>query len=266
MLALITGGAKGLGRKLATTLLQRGGHVVIADIDTKSGLEFENEINEYYGEKRLKFVECDVSETRDIEKTFDICQSEFGRLNVICNNAGVMHVDHSLIPKQVNVNLTSIMQLTFKGIDIMSKKKGGNGGVIVNISSGSGYNILRGNPVYTATKFGVVGFSRSFKFLPHAIQDGVRVNCLSPLFLDTDMTSNAYSDNPEVEYQIECVGFSDMEDVATGFLLCIEDDTLNGDTLAMHVPGHIYKLKFPQPIPIPLNIDTLSDKNKILSD
>ena len=252
MFALITGGVQGLGRRFALTLLQRGGNVVVADVDQNLGVKFESEIFKQYGDKRLKFIKCDVSDTKELHGAFDYCFEEFGQLDIVCNNAGIMTSDINLSSKQVAINLTAVIESTFKGIDLMSMKNGGNGGVVVNISSGSGYNVLRGAPVYTATKFGVIGFSRSFKFLPNILEDGVRVNCLCPLFLETEMTRKATMENPEVEYQINRVGYSDIDDVTDAFMMCIEDESLNGDVLAMHIPRHIYQLKFKQPIPVPL--------------
>lgn len=252
MFALITGGATGLGKRLAQTVVKRGGNVVIADIDQKAGYDLEHETFDEYGEKRLKFIECDVTNDTDVNRTFEFCKDEFGTLNVLCNNAGIMTSNLNLTHHQVALNLTSLIECTFKGIEAMSVKNGGDGGVVINISSGSGYNVLRGAPVYTATKFGVVGFSRTFKFLQHVHEDGVRVNCLCPLFLDTEMTRKVIEEIPEVEYQLHAVGYSDMDDVARAFMFCVDDERMNGETIAMHGPSSIYQLKFRQPIPVPL--------------
>ena len=246
--ALITGGAQGIGKHFALTLLNRGANVVVADINQNAGINFEKEALEQYDEKRLKYIKCDVSNTKELHRTFEYGKEYFGHLDIICNNAGIMTSDVSLVSKQVAVNLTALIEGTYKGIDLMSVKNGGNGGVIVNISSGSGYNILKGTAVYTATKYGVVGFSRSFEELPTKDEDGVRVNCICPFFVDTDMLRKGIAENSEVGYQLSLFGYADIDDVAKAFVMCIEDNSLNGEVIAVHAPHSIYPLHFRSPV------------------
>ena len=230
-LALITGGGRGLGKKFALTLLKRGANVVIADIDQNSGVDFEKETYKQYKEKRL-FINCDVSDTNDLHKMFENLKGYFGRLDILCNNAAIMTSDVTLTSKQVAINLTSLMESTYKGIELMSLKNGGNGGAVINISSGSGYNICKGTAVHTATKFGVVGFCRSFKYLPYREEDGVRVNCICPFFVDTEILRKCIAEKPTFAYQFG----HNIDDVSKAFIMCIEDKHLNGEVIAASTP------------------------------
>eukprot|EP00795_Rhopilema_esculentum_P006988 gene6988-12610_t len=158
--SLITGGSQGFGRAFSRELLKRGGKVTVVDIDDETGLKTCKDFSKEFGEGSAHFIHCDVTNTDHLEGAFNETINKFGRLDILCNNAGGLVHNWK---KLVELNLTSVIHGTFLGIKHMKAANKGAGGVIVNVGSLSGLFPFRDAPVYSATKFGVVGFTQSLK-------------------------------------------------------------------------------------------------------
>ena len=117
--ALITGGALGLGRKVSETLLKNGARVIIADINVEAGEKFENDSLAQFGENKLKFLKCDVRNREELHDTFDAAKACFGQLDIVCNNAGVGAPKYKHARAGVDINLTAVIEGTFKGIEVI---------------------------------------------------------------------------------------------------------------------------------------------------
>lgn len=137
----------------------------------------------------------------------------------------------------------------------MKKENSGNGGVIVNISSIAGLGPLPLAPIYTATKHGVVGFSRAMAAVSTLANCGVRINTLCPWFVKTSLLS-VMSSEEHLGSFFPLKGFADtmMENrgcleadvVAKAFLVLVKDESKNGDALMVDPEGAAF-VSFPEP-------------------
>ena len=244
--ALITGGAQGLGRSICESLLKQGTRVVVADINDTAGHKLLSQSR--YGD-RLKFIHCNVSDKQQLRDTFIAAQQHFGRLDIVCNNAGIGSIDPARARLQVDINLTAVIEGTYHAIELMSKKNGGNGGLVVNVASAAGLNLLKPVPVYTATKQAVVSFTRCFDGLPTLAEDGVRVNCLCPFFFESGLVNEGFlgAGGGMLRKVIEMTGgFIKVEDVVEGFMKCANDPTMNGQAVVISPPNNVFTMKFPK--------------------
>ncbi|KPJ01719.1 15-hydroxyprostaglandin dehydrogenase [NAD+] [Papilio xuthus] len=171
---LVTGGASGIGAGIVRTVLEHGAkHVVALDIDVIQGKSLEKELNDKHGKNRAKFVECDI--TTQLQNAFDIATKEYGYIDVVINNAGIMNDSPSVYEKEIAVNVTALITSTLKAFEWMRKDRGGKGGTIINISSIVGLMQTPLLPIYSATKSAVLQFSNCFGMEPHFKSFGVRV-------------------------------------------------------------------------------------------
>ena len=183
--ALVTGGARGIGEAYVRALHAAGGRVVIADILAIEGEALAAELGE-----RARFVPLDVTDEAVWDAAVDAALAGFGAIDVLVNNAGIANaapIEHLTTEKWnavIAVNLTG----TFFGCRavVPTMKRQGRGSII-NISSVEG---MRGSPGlhgYTAAKYGVRGLSASL-----AVElgpSGIRVNSVHPGFITTSMTT-----------------------------------------------------------------------------
>ncbi|CAH1772276.1 unnamed protein product, partial [Owenia fusiformis] len=227
--ALITGGCGGLGKAFAEILLKCGAKVCLVDLNLTQ--DSQQQLNEMYG-KSVVFKQCDVTNRQSLKDTFEFTKCTFGRLDIVANNAGIC--DEVNWEKQISVNLSAIIRGTYLGLDYMRKDNGGNGGVIINIASMTGLIPLFTIPVYTATKHGVVGFSRAIGTDARFSEQQVRCNVLCPSFTYTNILKYFDNDgelNAVSRAMISAADILEPSTVARGFLRLVEDDTLNGEVM-----------------------------------
>ncbi|PWA29841.1 hypothetical protein CCH79_00019535, partial [Gambusia affinis] len=110
---------------------------------------------------------------------------QFGRLDIVINNAGINNEKNW--EKTIQVNLTSVIKGTYLALEHMSKEYGKQGGTIINVSSMAAFLHSPHQPVYTATKHGVIGFTRAMADAAAQDDYGVRINVLCPAFVDTPL-------------------------------------------------------------------------------
>src|ERR1700721_2600467 len=188
--ALITGGARGMGAAHARLLVAEGARVVIGHILDEEGIALAGDLGD-----RTQFVPLDVSQPADWSSAVEATLARLGRLDVLVNNAGIVAVgrlgtfDLSKWHNVVDVNLTG----TFLGMRaVVEPMMSAGGGSIINISSIEG---LRGAPLahpYVASKWGVRGLTKSaaLELAPH----NIRVNSVHPGFIRTPMTAHLHED------------------------------------------------------------------------
>ncbi|XP_041049276.1 15-hydroxyprostaglandin dehydrogenase [NAD(+)]-like isoform X2 [Carcharodon carcharias] len=131
--ALITGAAQGLGKAFAEILLKNGAKVSLLDINIAAGLELKSTFDKVYGAPQTMFTPCDVTSDDQLKDAFKKTVENFLQLDIVCNNAGIG--DEKNWERCVDINLVSMIRGTYLGLNYMSKKNGGAGGVIINISS-----------------------------------------------------------------------------------------------------------------------------------
>lgn len=252
--ALVTGAASGFGREFTLNLLKGGGKVFAVDINRNLGETFEEECRIKFGDKKMKFMQCDVTDGKQLKDVFNHAVKSFDSLNIVCNNAGIVGPLHEmmendpsnihLIKKVLDIDLTAVVEGTYLGLNMMSKLNGHNGGVVINVASAAGLRLLPVAPIYTTAKHGVVAFTHCFKYLDNASNDGVRVNALCPAYVETPLITGNKSFHENLKKKVE---FVDIGDVVKAFVRCIEDDTMNGEALAILPHGQIINAQLTPP-------------------
>ena len=195
---LITGGTSGIGRATAVAFAEQGANVVVAGRREAEGAE-SIRLVEKTGGNGL-FVRTDVAIEKEVEAMVARTVEYFGRLDFVFNNAGIAgEMDSGKGIANTNDFFNRIMDTNVRGVFFSLKHEipailQSGGGAIVNNASVAGLSaIMPGTPIYTASKFAVVGLTRSVA-LEFAAK-GVRVNAVCPAIIETEMTEKARQNN-----------------------------------------------------------------------
>ncbi|XP_072518076.1 15-hydroxyprostaglandin dehydrogenase [NAD(+)] [Salminus brasiliensis] len=252
--AVVTGAAQGLGKGFVEILLQNGAKVALLDLNEEAGKELEEHLSKVHGADRAHFYTADVSSEQQLKDVFQKIVTKFGRIDIFCNNAGI--VNEKNWEKTVSINLSGVVRGTYLALEHMKKENGGQGGVIVNVASLAGLGPLPSAPIYTATKYGVVGFSRALAMASELASYGVRINTLCPTFVRTALIDTFHSEEKTgqffnlksvTESLLDKFPLIEVEQVAKGFLLLVKDDSLNGAVLSVQNSGASF-VSFPKEI------------------
>ena len=185
--AVITGGAAGIGLSTAKLLAKMGATIALLDVNKNRGQGAIDEIGKTGG--KAKFYLCDVTNDTVCKQTVHAIVKDFGRIDILFNNAGVIVRKNTVNLQEnewdlvVNVNLKAIFLLSRYVIPIMIKQ--GNGGSIVNTGSGWGLKGGANAVAYCAAKGGVVNMTRAMA-IDHGKHE-IRVNCICPGDTDTEL-------------------------------------------------------------------------------
>ena len=225
--ALVSGGARGLGEAQAKLLAAEGAKVVIGDVLEEEGRKVEAEINELGGE--AFFMPLDVTKTDDWNAIIAETVSRFGKLDVLVNNAGIGGRGGLDMPEE---EWDEVMDVNAKGVFLGTKLampemlKTGNGS-IVNISSQMGIvGSDTSNPAYQASKAAVHVFTKSIA-LRYATQ-GIRVNSVHPGPIDTPMLQAGFIDPERMKRVMSKVPMGRVgqpEEIAYGVLFLSSDES-----------------------------------------
>ncbi|ABG05954.1 short-chain dehydrogenase/reductase SDR [Rubrobacter xylanophilus DSM 9941] len=182
--ALITGGATGIGRATALLFAREGACVLIGDINEEGASETVEAVRAAGGD--AAFRRCDVSGEEEIAALVAAAGEEYGRLDVVFGNAGLLRTRplEDLSTKEfelhLRINLTANFLLTKYAAPVMRRHEGGS---IIFMASAGGLRGTRGSVAYNASKGGLVNMTRSLadELAPH----NIRVNCVCPGWVDT---------------------------------------------------------------------------------
>ncbi|XP_030755034.1 15-hydroxyprostaglandin dehydrogenase [NAD(+)]-like [Sitophilus oryzae] len=187
--ALITGGATGIGAAYVKELFKRGMKAAtISDIDDR-GAALAEEINCCYGKGRAIFINADVTNCEAFKGLFDTNMKKFDRLDLVINNAGILR--DKTWQRMLDINISATVRGSLLGIQYMGRNNGGCGGTIVNTASILGLQPLTGCPVYTGTKHFVIGFTRSIGTKYFYDLTGVRFLTICPGVTITPLITDA---------------------------------------------------------------------------
>ncbi|KAF7265642.1 hypothetical protein GWI33_020960 [Rhynchophorus ferrugineus] len=188
-IALVTGGANGIGLAYVQELLKNGLKAVsIVDIN-KAGVQVAADINQKYGAGSAIFIETNVIDKAQLAAAFEETIKTLKGLDIVINNAGIMF-DADYI-KEIDLNVTALTEGSLLAIKYIGKNNGGKGGVVANIASILGLQKLSGCPIYVGTKHYVVGLTRSFGTPFFWEQTGIKFVTMCPGVTDTPLISEA---------------------------------------------------------------------------
>lgn len=196
--ALVTGGAVGIGRAGAMAMAREGASVVLADIDREVGERTQGEIAESGG--RAEYVRCDVGERDDIRGAVSAAVDAFGGLDVMFNNCGVAipgrahEMSEEAFERVLRINLTSVFLGMKYAIPAMLSRGGGS---IINTSSVQSLVGFVGWAGYAATKGGINAMTRQAA-VDYA-KDGIRVNAVAPGTIMTPMNERIFREAEDPE-------------------------------------------------------------------
>lgn len=226
--ALVTGGASGIGRETARRFAELGASVVIADLNAQSGPAAAAELRDRGAE--TLFVGCDVSDPRQVARLFDQAASRFHRLDFAVNNAGIggpweplQTYPHEGWDSVLAVNLTGVFYCMQEEI----KRMIGNGGAIVNVASIAGKRGLPYQAAYTASKHAVIGLTRVSA--QEVARHDIRVNAVCPAYTDTPLITPLIAGNSRrVEKMLERIPmrrFGQPSDIAEAIVWLCSDES-----------------------------------------
>jgi 2-hydroxycyclohexanecarboxyl-CoA dehydrogenase len=183
--ALVTGGASGIGAATVRRLAAEGARVAIGDIDEAGARDVAGEVDGFG-------VAMDVADTTSIASAVEAITAEVGPVDVLVNNAGTdrfaffTNTDEELWDFVLAVNLKGVIAVTHAVLPSMHER---GGGVIVNVASEAGRVGSQGSVVYSAAKAGVIGFTRAIA--RESARYGIRSNAIAPGPIETPLLNSA---------------------------------------------------------------------------
>ncbi|HXP47017.1 MAG TPA: SDR family NAD(P)-dependent oxidoreductase [Terriglobales bacterium] len=193
--AIVTGGARGIGRAIVQRLAEAGADVVIGDFRLDEAEATASEIQKTTG-RRVRAVRADVTDLKQVETLRDAALQAFGKIDILVNNAGwdrlmpFLKTTPELWEKIIAVNYKGVIHTCYAVLPHMAERKQGS---IVNISSDSARVGSLGEAIYSGAKAAVVAFSKTLA-REHA-RDNIRVNVICPGLDDTPLLSEIQQDS-----------------------------------------------------------------------
>lgn len=202
--SIVTGAGSGIGEAIARRLHCEGSFVLAVGLQPERSATLNKEA-------AVAWHTCDVTREADVQEMVDRAQSEHGRVDVLVNAAGVMHIDDvadikdDIWTAMLAVNLTGAMRVCRAVLPAMRRQRGG---AIVNVASVAAFNASPGMASYSASKAGLVALTRSIA--NRYGEEGVRANCLCPGWVRTpmseaEMQAAAHAQGTSIEKEFEKV-------------------------------------------------------------
>jgi NAD(P)-dependent dehydrogenase (short-subunit alcohol dehydrogenase family) len=198
--AVITGGASGIGACTAKRFIEEGATVVLGDIQLDLGIEVAKDL----GPSAL-FQECDVTDPEHVSELVNLALQTYGKLDIMMNNAGVVGARGPItaIPlDEFSATIEIHLVGTFLGIKSAAKAmKPAGSGSIINLASTAGVNGGWGPHAYAAAKHGIVGLTKNVA--AELCRSGIRVNCIAPGSTATPLVAKAHLDDHQAVEEVE---------------------------------------------------------------
>ncbi len=228
--AIITGGAKGIGKAIALELARKQCNLAI-NYRSNISEEFINEL-ESYG-VRAKAYQCDVSNFEDVKTMVDTIKEDFGSIDILVNNAGItddmliLKMKESQFDNVIDANLKGTFNMTRHVSNVMVKQRYGK---IINITSVIGLIGNAGQSNYAASKAGIIGLTKSIA--RELAGRNITCNAVAPGFIETDMTevlSEKIKENILANIPLKKLGSGN--DVARAVVFLAKSDYITGQVL-----------------------------------
>lgn len=234
--ALITGGANGIGECTAKLFAEHGAKIIIADIQDQLG----QAVCEAIGSSDAIYAHCDVTKEEDVINAIDIAVATYGKLDIMLNNAGIMDPYKARVIDNEKTDFERVLSVNVTGVFLGMKHAArvmvpARGGSIISMASVASNIGGMATHAYTCAKHAVVGLTKNLAV--ELGQFGIRVNCLSPYGVATPMgTSYLGLDEEALEKKMHSIGnlkglMLKTDDVAKAALFLASDE-------AKYISGH----------------------------
>ena len=231
--AIVTGGAGGIGRGIVELFVEEGAEVVIADVDGEHGEALAAELG-----AAAAFKQTDVGDADEIQQAVDFAVERFGGLHVMCNNAGISgprrrFLDDEFLDfeAQMRVNLLGVMVGCQRAARHMADHGGGS---IINTTSIGGINAGGGLMTYRATKAAVIHLTRCIAV--DVAEHGIRVNCVAPAHIPTNINAS-YDQGKIVRLMQPLQRVGSPKDVANAMVYLASDRSAQVTGIVLPVDG-----------------------------
>ncbi|MCH7525270.1 MAG: SDR family oxidoreductase [Bacteroidetes bacterium] len=228
-IVIVTGAAKGIGKAIAQRMINDNYITILVDVDEKKGESLANKLG-----RLAKFLACDISNKNEVNSLFKTVVNEFGHIDVVVNNAGI--ISDNMIWKMPVENFDKVIEVNLKGTWLMCKAAGTlmreqKYGRIINITSRAWLGNI-GQSNYSVSKAGVVGLTRVLAL--ELGKYGVLVNAIAPGLIDTPLTQKLPQDIQEKLIQAQPIkSIGQPEDIANVVAFLSDDSTqfITGQTI-----------------------------------
>ena len=235
--AIITGGARGIGRSIADKFAANGAHIALIDVNQEALDQAALEIAAAYSVRTMT-AKADVSRSSDVEEAVKKVLDTLGQIDILVNNAGITRDNLMLRMRDdewdlvININLKGVFLCTRTVVRYMAKARKG---AIINLASVVGQMGNAGQANYTASKGGVIALTKTTA--REFAKRNIRVNAIAPGFINTDMTK-VLSEQAKTEmlHQVPLDRMGEPEDIANACLFLASEMSayITGQVLAVN--------------------------------
>ena len=231
--AIVTGGAGGIGGATVERFAAEGAKVVIADVDETSGEALAAELGD-----AVAFQRTDVSDGDEVQAVVDFAVEHFGGLDVMCNNAGISSSRRRILDDDLR-DFDDVMRVNVRGVMLGCQRAGRHmaehgGGSIINTTSIGGINAGPGLMTYRASKAAVIHLSQSIAI--DLAEHGIRVNCIAPAHIATALNAT-YDQTSIVRAMQPLQRMGAPSDVADAMLFLASDRSAQITGIILPVDG-----------------------------
>ena len=204
--ALVTGGASGIGRATALAFAREGAKVIVSDVDVDVVVVVETVLMIRNSGGEATFVKADVSISDEVEALVRQAVETYGQLDCVFNNAGLEREFTNPDERHAEETFQSVIDVNLKGVwlcmkyEIAQMLEQGSG-AIVNTSSIAGLVGISGQPIYVASKHAVSGLTKSVAV--EYADRGIRINAVCPGLVDTPLMERIYASNPKLKAEAD---------------------------------------------------------------